>query len=352
MFSISDYDFELPEAYIAQVPQKRRDQSRLLALNRKNGNTTHHTFCDLYNMLLPDDLLVVNNTEVIPGRLLGHKDTGGKLELLILDYAENEKNRLETNRFVCRCLIKASKGPKQGSYLLFDRGVKAEVLGFDNGVYTVKFLCEDEFETVLMQIGNIPLPPYIKRNDGTPYDDAKTYQTVYASQKGAIAAPTAGLHFTDHLLEAIQAKGVTVVSITLHVGYGTFLPVRVTDIREHQIHSEWYDISDHTAAAINRARLEKKRIIAVGTTSVRTLEYASDDHGVLNAGKGSCDLFIYPGYKFKVVDAMITNFHLPRSTLIMLVSAFAKKDMILNTYKEAMKESYRFYSYGDAMFIY
>ncbi len=352
MYSLSDYDYELPENCIAQKPEEQRDRSKLLVLNRKKSELSHHEFSKLPDLLTPEDLLVVNNTEVIPGRLLGHKDTGGKAEVLILDYAEGRDKDAGGKEILYQCLVKASKGPKPGSFLIFDQELKARVISFDNGIYTLKFLCEDRFETVLYKIGNMPLPPYIKRDKGKkPCDDRKSYQTVYATQKGAIAAPTAGLHFTESLLEDIRSRGVETVSVTLHVGYGTFLPVRVSDIREHEIHSEWCNISKKTADAINRARLEKRRIVAVGTTSVRTLEYASDENGVVKPGKGYCDLFIFPGYRFKVVDSMITNFHLPQSTLLMLVSAFAGRKTMLNAYKEAINHRYRFYSYGDAMLI-
>jgi S-adenosylmethionine:tRNA ribosyltransferase-isomerase len=345
MYSLSDYDYKLPESSIAQKPEEQRDRSKLLVLNRKKNYLSHHEFSKLPDFLTPEDLLVVNNTEVIPGRLLGQKDTGGKVEVLILDYAGGKG-------ILYQCLVKASKGPKPGSFLIFDQGLKARVISFDKGIYKLKFQCEDRFETVLYKIGNMPLPPYIKRGkEKKPCDDRKSYQTVYATQKGAIAAPTAGLHFTENLLEEISSRGVETVSVTLHVGYGTFLPVRVSDIREHEIHSEWYSISKKTADAINRAVLGKRRIVAVGTTSVRTLEYASDENGVVKPGEGYCDLFIFPGYKFKVVDSMITNFHLPQSTLLMLVSAFAGRETILNAYQEAISNKYRFYSYGDAMLI-
>ncbi len=353
MYSLSDYDYQLPKNCIAQKPEERRDRSKLLVLNRKKKDLSHHEFSKLPDFLTPEDLLVVNNTEVIPGRLLGHKDTGGKAEVLILDYACGRDKDATGKEIVYQCLVKASKGPKPGSFLIFDQGLKARVISFDKGIYTLKFLCEDRFETVLYKIGNMPLPPYIKRGkEKKPCDDRKSYQTVYATQKGAIAAPTAGLHFTENLLEEISSRGVETVSVTLHVGYGTFLPVRVSDIREHNIHSEWYSISKETADSINRAGLGKRRIVAVGTTSVRTLEYASDENGVVKPGEGYCDLFIFPGYRFKVVDSMITNFHLPQSTLLMLVSAFAGRETMLHAYQEAISNRYRFYSYGDAMLIF
>ncbi len=352
MYSLSDYEFELPEENIAQTPQQQRDRSKLLALNRKTGNLSHHEFYDIESFLTPSDVLVVNNTEVIPARLLGHKETGGKIDVLILDYADSIEKQQDRGAFSCQCLIKASKGPKPGTTLFFDHGLKASVIGCRDGIYTVKFLCEDEFESILYKIGKVPLPPYIKRDDVKKnHDDIMSYQTVYAEKKGAIAAPTAGLHFTKDLLEKLKSKGIKIFYITLHVGYGTFLPVRVDDIRDHKIHSEKYSISRTVADGLNQARAGGGRIVAVGTTSMRTLEYASNDKGIIAAGSSDCDLFIYPGYQFKAVDAMITNFHLPSSTLLMLVSAFAGRDHILNAYGKAIEEKYRFYSYGDAMFI-
>lgn len=350
MYSLSDYDYDLPEENIAQVPEKKRDQSKLLFLDRKTGAMSHHRFYDLQDFLIPGDVLVINNTEVIPGRLPGRKDTGGKVEVLILDYADGVKKKVKSGEFFCSCLIKASKGPKKGSRLHFDYGLTAEILDVDEGVYSVKFTCDGDFETLLSRVGKVPLPPYIKRNlNSAGHEDKETYQTIYASEKGAIAAPTAGLHFTPGLMDGLKEKGITIATITLHVSYGTFIPVRVDDIRDHQIHTEYYVISRGTADIVNQARSKGGRVVAVGTTSVRTLEYASDDEGFLSPGSGNCDLFIYPGYAFKIVDAVITNFHLPKSTLLMLVSAFAGRDRILNAYGEAINKGYRFYSYGDAM---
>ncbi len=357
MFKLDDYNYTLPPDLIAQEPVVNRDQARLFYLNRKNNKFAHHRFSTLYDLLGPDDLLVINNTEVIPGRLLGKKETGGKVELLFLDYAQSRAQSGNYKRlsgiWVCRCLIKASKSPLVSSLLLFDKGLKAEILEAGDGFYTVRFFGYDDFEKLLYQIGKTPLPPYIKRNGSNPQNnkDRFRYQTVYASQKGAIAAPTAGLHFTKDLLARLVQKGIKIAQITLHVGYGTFSPVRVNDIREHKMHSEWYSISQKTAHMINKAKEQKKRIVAVGTTCVRTLEFASDDQGRLVEGSGNCDLFIYPGYDFKVVDAMITNFHLPGSTLLMLISAFAGRQKILKAYDEAVDQEYRFFSYGDAMFI-
>jgi S-adenosylmethionine:tRNA ribosyltransferase-isomerase len=327
----------------------RRDHSKLLFLDQETGEVLHYRFHNILDLLNPSDVLVVNNTEVIPARLLGQKETGGKAEVLILSYPDGDKDRIDTGEFICRCMIKTSKRPKDGSTLFFDQGLTAKIVNFNDGIYRVKFLYTGRFEKLLDRIGRIPLPPYIKRTDGK--DDRTFYQTVYASQKGAVAAPTAGLHFSESLLEKLRKKGVKVVAITLHVSYGTFLPVRVSDIRDHRIHSEWYFVGKQTADVINRQKAKGNRIVAVGTTCVRTLEYASNQNGVVAHGSGTCDLFIYPGYRFNVVDAMITNFHLPKSTLLMLVSAFAGRETVLKAYEAAIRERYRFFSYGDAMLI-
>jgi S-adenosylmethionine:tRNA ribosyltransferase-isomerase len=250
-------------------------------------------------------------------------------------------------------MLKSSKRTRIGARLVFSEGVTAQVLERDDSVYRLSFSCEGDFQSVLDRIGQTPLPPYIKRDGAqSPQEDRATYQTVYASQKGAVAAPTAGFHFTETLLHRLEEKGVTLAPITLHVGYGTFLPVRVSDIRNHRMHSEWFSISKETAETVSRAKQEGRRVVAVGTTSVRTLEFAMGEDHTMKAMTGPCDLFIYPGYRFRVVDAMITNFHLPKSTLLMLVSAFAGKDNILAAYQTAIDEAYRFYSYGDAMFLF
>ena len=353
MYAIDDYNYDLPDALIAQQPAARREQSRLLYLNKTSGEVAHLAFSDICDQLDPTDVLVVNNTRVIPGRLMGRKQTGGRVEVLILDYpAGSEAFRL-TGDLVFQCLVRASIRPKPGTVLTFDSGVSATVEDFRDGVFTVRFSVDGDFESALSRIGKMPLPPYIRRSEkeAAPCDDEKTYQTVYAEQRGAIAAPTAGLHFSEALLDRIRQQGVAVAVITLHVGYGTFLPVRVTDIRDHAMHAEYFEVPASAADAINRARAAGGRVIAVGTTSVRTLEWASDETGTIAPGRGQCDLFIYPGYRFKMVDAMITNFHLPKSTLLMLVSAFAGRNRILNAYREAICHRYRFFSYGDAMFI-
>ncbi len=353
MYALTDYNYELPADLIAQKPADQRDQSNLLVMNRKTGHVSHHRFNMLDDFLSPGDVLVVNNTAVVPGRLVGRKDTGGKVGVLICNFSsEGAANTLKQDQ-IYECLVKAAKPSRPGSCFYFDEGLKAKVINRRNGTYLIRFSSEADFSTLLERIGKVPLPPYIRRGAeaAPPCDDRVSYQTVYASERGAIAAPTAGLHFTTALLDKLKAKGICIASITLHIGYGTFLPVRSKDIRLHRMHSETYAISGQAADMINSARAAGRRVAAVGTTSVRTLEYASDSRGFVRAGNGSCDLFIYPGYQFKAVDAMITNFHLPRSTLLMLVSAFAGRDNLLNAYREAIKRQYRFYSYGDAMLI-
>jgi S-adenosylmethionine:tRNA ribosyltransferase-isomerase len=354
MYSLNDYNYELPADLIAQQPVDQRDRSRLLSLERQSGRVSHAIFRNIGDHFAAGDVLVLNNTAVVPGRLAGHKETGGRVEVLISDFAGGQKSIEESGNFICRCLVKASKRSSPGTWFRFDEGLKAEVLDAGNGDYRLKFYSDGNFETLLDRIGQVPLPPYIKRDSGemSGCDDKTSYQTVYARAKGAVAAPTAGLHFTRNLLADLRAAGVQLVEITLHVGYGTFLPVRAADIRRHRMHAESFTISARAAEMINAARADGKRVVSVGTTCVRTLEYAADSNGEIQAGHGSCDLFIYPGYRFKAIDAMITNFHLPRSTLLMLVSAFAGRQNVLNAYREAIRQRYRFYSYGDAMFIY
>jgi S-adenosylmethionine:tRNA ribosyltransferase-isomerase len=343
MYSLNDYDYALPEKLIAQQPAARRDQSRLLRLSRATGQVAHGRFGDFVEMLSAGDVLVRNNTRVIPGRLLGRKETGGQVEALILDFAQGAARKVFT------CLVKASKRPRIGARLVFDAGLTATVTALQERTCSLAFEGPADFEQVLERIGHVPLPPYIRRGDTVA--DQSTYQTVYASQKGAIAAPTAGLHFTPELLAGLEARGVAIADVTLHVGYGTFLPVEAEDIRDHRMHAEWFSLSAETAEAVNRARRSGSRVVAVGTTCVRTLEYCADDQGRLSARSGECDLFIYPGYSYKIVDAMITNFHLPKSTLLMLVSAFAGRENVLAAYADAVRMGYRFYSYGDAMLI-
>jgi S-adenosylmethionine:tRNA ribosyltransferase-isomerase len=352
MYLIDDYHYALPETLIAQRPATKRENSRLLALSRHSGRISHHHFSDIREFLSPGDVLVVNNTSVVPARLTGRKQSGGKVELLIINYADSLEGKHSEGHRTCQCLIKAAKRPRPGTRIDFDENLAAEVMAFEDGIFTVLFSFTGEFDRLLYRIGEMPLPHYIKRPQPLAgVDDALCYQTVYASEKGAAAAPTAGLHFSEALLEKIRGDQVRIAPITLHVGYGTFVPVRVKDIREHRMHAETYIISPESAQLINEVKAGGGRVVAVGTTSVRTLEFAADNRGRICAGRGRSDLFIYPGYRFSVVDAMITNFHLPQSTLLMLVSAFAGRETVLAAYNEAVREQYRFFSYGDAMFI-
>jgi len=354
MYRPSDYAYHLPLERIAQHPLKNRDQARLLTLERKSGALAHGRIADLPARLQPGDVLVINDTRVIPGRLFGRKPTGGRVEVLIIGLPDAaDAGGPGSYTTVCECLIRAAKRPRPGTALIFEDGLRAEVLADRDAAHRVAFHSAEPLDAVISRIGKVPLPPYILRETPAGVDsaDAATYQTVYAARNGAIAAPTAGLHFTPDLLDRIRARGVHIARITLHVGYGTFVPVRVPDIREHRMHAEWFEISPESAGIINQARDAGGRVIAVGTTSVRTLEYAATPEGRVSARRGDCDLFIYPGYRFRVVEGIITNFHLPESTLLMLVSAFAGRENILSAYAIAIENGYRFYSYGDAMFI-
>ncbi len=350
---LSDFDYELPEEYIAQFPAEARDHSRLLVLRKENGGIKHRQFFQLIDELKGGDALVINDTKVFPARLFGTKETGGKAEILLLekigDQIGSKKGFLEE----WTCLIDVSKPPKKGSEIFIDDSLSIEVESRKGEIYTVLLRSTTDVRTAIERKGLTPLPPYIKRSEPDRYErlDRERYQAVYAKEAGAVAAPTAGLHFTAPLLRAMKERGVNVVSITLRIGFGTFNPVREEDIEHHVMHSELCRITDQSAERINRTRKEGGRIIAVGTTAVRTLEFLSDENGIVRAGEAMNDLFIYPGYTFKTVDCMITNFHLPRSTLIMLVSAFAGRENILRAYEEAVREKYRFYSYGDSMLI-
>jgi len=339
LLKLSDFDFNLPEPLIAQEPCVVRGNSRLMALDRKTGVVEHRTFSDLERYLIPGDLLVLNDTRVIPCRLPAKKPGGGKAEIFLLS---------EQGRNLWTALIKGLGGV--GKRLSVASGIETEITAQGkDGVWTVRFHGIADIRDLLPKIGWIPLPPYIKR---TPTEiDRERYQTVYASQDGAVAAPTAGLHFTPELLEKLKANNIEITFITLHVGPGTFQPVRVDSISEHRMLPEQYHISEDAAVRINRARKESRRVLAVGTTSVRTLESVADAEGVVVPGEGSSELFIYPGYRFKVIDGIITNFHLPKSTLLMLVSAFAGREHVLAAYRAAIAGQYRFYSYGDAMVI-
>ena len=337
----SDFYFDLPEELIAQDPLEDRSASRLLMLNKETGDTEHHIFKDVIDYLNPGDCLVLNNTKVIPARLLGVKeDTGAAVEVLLLKRREGD---------VWETLVKPGKKCRPGPRLSFGDGIlKAEVLEVvEEGNRLIHFEYEGIWEEVLDSLGEMPLPPYITHK----LQDKSRYQTVYAKYEGSAAAPTAGLHFTPQLLRQIEEKGVDIAYVTLHVGLGTFRPVKVDNILEHHMHSEYYQISQEAADKINRAKENGHRVICVGTTSTRTVESAADENGKLTECCDNTEIFIYPGYKFKVLDALITNFHLPESTLVMLVSALAGRENVLNAYKEAVEEKYRFFSFGDAMFI-
>jgi S-adenosylmethionine:tRNA ribosyltransferase-isomerase len=346
VYALSDYSYDLPAELIAQCPAAPRDHARLLRLARGSGRTSHHRFDALGRFLAPADVLVVNDTAVVKARLLGRKASGGKAEVFLLDYAGGVRYG---RRFACDCLVKSSKPVREGTRIHFGQGLTGRVAAPGDGVCRVEFCGDEDFDVLIERLGHVPLPPYIRRPDEN--GDRTAYQTVYAAARGAVAAPTAGLHFTPALLAGLRERNIAVAPITLHVGYGTFAPVRVEDIREHRMHAERYGIPEASAAAINAARAGGGRVVAVGTTAVRTLETASDETGRVVAGSGCCELFIYPGYRFKAVDALITNFHLPKSTLLMLVAAFAGRENILNAYREAVAERYRFFSYGDAMLI-
>ena len=337
-----DFYYDLPEELIAQTPLKRRDSSRLLTLNRRTGEVAHRVFSDIVDLLEPGDCLVLNNSRVLPARLLGRREpTGGAVEVLLL--------RDEGNG-VWECLTKPGRKTHTGTELSFGEGkLTATVVGERaDGNKLVQFHYEGIFLEILEQLGKMPLPPYIKEE----LQDAERYQTVYSKINGSAAAPTAGLHFTLELLDQLQKKGVKLAYVTLHVGLGTFRPVKAEDISEHHMHSEFCMISKESAALINEAKQNGKRVICVGTTSCRTLESLASGDGTICEGSAWTDIFIYPGYHFKMMDALITNFHLPESTLVMLVSAFASREMILNAYQIAVRERYRFFSFGDAMFIY
>ena len=336
-----DFYYELPQELIAQTPLEDRTASRLMVVNRTSGEIEHKHFYDIVDRLREGDCLVMNNTRVIPARLYGTKEgSGGKIEFLLL-------KRLELDKW--EVILRPGKKAKPGSRFEFGGGLlRAEVLEIiKDGNRIVRFEYDGVWEELLDKLGEMPLPPYIKEK----LTDRERYQTVYSKIEGSAAAPTAGLHFTKELLEKIKAKGVELAYLTLHVGLGTFRPVSVENVEDHLMHTEYYQISAETAEKINRARKRGGRIIAVGTTSVRTLETVADDDGSLRAASGETSIFIYPGYKFKAVDCLITNFHLPESTLMMLVSAFSTKDIIFNAYKTAVAEKYRFFSFGDAMYI-
>lgn len=338
---VKEFSFELPEQLIASQPQPERSASRLLMMQRQTGALQHGVFKDLLTLLNPGDLLVFNNTRVIPARLFGEKSSGGKVEVLV-------ERVLDSQRFLAH--IRASKAPKPGAELLLEGAAKVRMLQRHEALFELQLLSDEPVFAMLDRLGHMPLPPYIVRPD-TEEDKAR-YQTVYSAKPGAVAAPTAGLHFDQPLLDALRAKGVEFAYVTLHVGAGTFQPVRVDSILEHKMHAEYIEVDQDVVDAVAACKARGNRVVAVGTTSVRSLESAAQQHqGVLQPYRGDTQIFIYPGYTFTVIDALITNFHLPESTLIMLVSAFSSKDKVLHAYNTAIAERYRFYSYGDAMFI-
>jgi len=337
---VKDFDFELPEELIAQEPMEPRDESRLMVINRAKEQIEGKIFKEIIDYFEPGDTLVRNNTKVIPARLFGHKETGARVEVLLLTQVELGE---------WEALVRPGRKLKLGTRVIFGNG---ELVGeikdrTDFGGRVIKFEYEGTFEAVLDKLGEMPLPPYITKE----LDKSDKYQTVYAKKQGAAAAPTAGLHFTDELLAKIEDKGVNIVDITLHVGLGTFRPVSVDTIEEHDMHSEYYEVSEETAKIINDTKERGNRVFSVGTTSTRTLESVATENGKIRAAKGWTDIFIYPGYEFKAVDALITNFHLPQSTLVMLVSAFAGQELTMKAYQQAVEQKYRFYSFGDGMLI-
>ena len=339
---LADYDYNLPDTLIPQFPLQRRDASRLMVINRRTREIRHAQFSQIGEFLPPRSLLVLNDTKVIPARLIGEKlPTGGKIELLLI--------RPKGER-IWETLVRPSRRVSRGTRLVFGQGALTAQIRQKNkdGICIVRFACDGEFHSILARVGQIPLPPYIKREPDA--GDGERYQCVYASNEGAVAAPTAGLHFTHSLLNQLKRDGFDWVTLTLHVGLGTFQPVKVEDIENHKLHEEYFDISQTSADQLNSTIEQGRKVVAVGTTSVRALEAVASDRGI-RPYRGFTDIFIYPGYQFNAVDALVTNFHLPRSTLLMLVSAFADREFILEAYRQAIARKYRFYSYGDAMLI-
>ncbi len=340
---LDDFDYLLPPELVAQHPTEKREGSRLMVMDRSARSISVDRFPAIVDAFSPGDLLILNNTRVIPARLLGHKASGGKVEIFLV-------SRLEGPQECWSCLIRSSKTPREGTIVYLDGGLRAEVL--PGGIAPNRLLRFDagerSFADVLQEVGRMPLPPYIRRE--VDPQDRERYQTVFARREGAVAAPTAGLHFTEAILESLRQRGVQIADLTLHVGLGTFLPVRVENISEHRMHEEYYDIPQETVDAVRRARSAGRRVFALGTTTTRALEHAARD-GELRSGEGFSDLFISPGFRFQVVDALITNFHLPKSTLLMLVSALAGREFVLEGYRRAIEERFRFFSYGDCMLI-
>ena len=341
---VDDFDYILPAEMIAQHPSDQRETSKMMVLECKNQSISHNHFYNIFEYITPDDLIVINNTKVIPARIFGQKETGANIEVFLIE-------KVDSNHW--KCLLKPQKRIRKGTKVIIDNKFSVRATEKANGE---NWIIETPagFEQEIEFIGNMPLPPYIKREKENAYkdQDKNRYQTIYAKVPGAVAAPTAGLHFTPEIIQKLEQQGTKVTEITLHVGLGTFQPIRCENIKDHIMHKEYYSISEETANLINEQKKQNKRVIPIGTTSIRTLEtIARDNNGEIKACSGLSDIFIYPGFEFKITDACITNFHLPKSTLIMLVSALAGKDFIFKAYKEAIKNNYRFYSYGDCMFI-
>jgi len=339
---IEEFDYHLPLSLIAQYPSSQRGETSLMVLRRQTGAIEHQAFQDIAKYLHAGDLLVMNNTRVLPARVIGKKETGGRIEMLLIPSWNGSEGEW-------KALIKGSRKVKRGSRIRFEPGLHGEIEEVKAGRGRVTFSYEGEVMELLQKIGHIPLPPYIKRGD-EPLDRER-YQTVFAERDGSIAAPTAGLHFTHAFLQSLRENGVRTAMITLHIGIGTFSPVKARDIEDHVMEAEWIEISEETAGEINATKARGGRVISVGTTTTRALESFSDGIGEVKSGKGVSSLFIYPPYRFRVIDGLLTNFHLPKSTLLMLVSAFAGKDLLMRAYQEAVHRQYRFYSYGDAMLI-
>lgn len=348
---LEDFNYPLPKELIAQFPCKKRDESRLMILHKKNGAIEHRTFFELIDYLKAGDVIVLNNTKVIPARLFGRKTTGGIVEVLLTQRLEPPTSTFQ----LWRCLLGPSKGFKKGSKIIFEQDVYAEIADKGNdGNWIIELHSDTKIDKILEDIGQMPLPPYIKRGQGPDNIselDRERYQTIFAKEKGAIAAPTAGLHFTNELLKKIRDIGAEILYITLHTGLGTFKPVKADDITEHKMEPEYYNIDPAAFEAIKKAKKQKRRIVAVGSTATRALETIVKHGWERPSLSGTTDLFIYPGYKFNAVDALITNFHLPKSTLLMLVAAFAGRNSTIKAYEEAIRHGYRFFSYGDAMLI-
>ena len=349
MFDIETYDYYLPAHLIAQHPAPERDKSRLLVVERTSGHLRDHQFCDLPGLLRPGDLLVVNDTRVVPVRLLAKKDTGGKAELFVLNGIRNDEGPTST----CWCLFRASKRPKRGMRLVVEGSIPAKIVEVGRDGFVRVHFKGGFVKDILEAKGHVPLPPYIRRSGDSDTDeiDRERYQTIFGKTNGAVAAPTAGLHFTERLLRHLRDKGIDIATLTLHVGYGTFQPVRTRDIREHRLTEEYYVIPRESAEAVHRCKARGGRVVAVGTTVVRAMEGVASKEGSLKAQEGKTDLLITPGFEFKVVDALITNFHLPKSSLLFLVAAFAGLHLVKKAYSHAISQAYRFYSYGDAMLI-